>query len=71
MQNPLNRMTTPKDNCSAGGTSKVESGVRRSSAVVSDEGDAGPSIRKVTNYHLLFVVGADPENGVLISGLEA
>ena len=69
MQNPLNRMTTPKGNCAAGGTSIVESRVRRLSAVVPNEGDDVAFIRKVTNYHLLFVVGADPENGVLISGL--
>ena len=64
-------MTTQKDNCTAGGTSIVESGVQRLSAIASNEGGDGPFIRKVMNYHLLFAIGADPENGTLISELES
>ena len=41
-------MTTPKGNCLAGGTSIVESGVRRSSAITPNETDDGSFIRKVT-----------------------
>ena len=41
-------MTTPKGNCLAGGTSIVESRVRRSSAITPNETDDGSLIRKVT-----------------------
>ena len=54
-------MTTQKGNCSADGISIVESGVQRLSAIVPNEGDDGPSLRKVTIYHLLFAIGVNPK----------